>query len=78
MQNVPLSYVSEADETIAGSQATQNLFKNWLTLVRTPDLPKISVMQNGTKSKERGGILQGIWCYFWGLDATVNITLLIL
>ncbi|CAL5372677.1 unnamed protein product [Camellia sinensis] len=90
MQDVPLSCASEADETIAGSSTIQNLFKNWLMLLRTqppnevmdeslegPDSGKISVMQNGTQEKERGEILKAVWCFFWGLDATVKIPLLI-
>ncbi|GMQ10038.1 hypothetical protein CsSME_00053197 [Camellia sinensis var. sinensis] len=90
LQDAPLSYASEADETIAGSVAIQKLFKNWLTLLCTqpsnqvvdepldgPDSGKISVMRNGVQKKERGEILKAVWCYFWGLDAAVKIPLLI-
>ncbi|KAF5957526.1 hypothetical protein HYC85_004751, partial [Camellia sinensis] len=80
MQDVPLSCASEADETIAGSSTIQNLFKNWLMLLRTqppnevmdeslegPDSGKISVMQNGTQEKERGEILKAQSLFTWQL-----------
>uniref|UniRef100_A0A5B7AHH6 Embryo defective 2759 n=2 Tax=Davidia involucrata TaxID=16924 RepID=A0A5B7AHH6_DAVIN len=89
-QNVPLSYASDSDERIAGSLAIQNLFKNWLALLRTPSPNQVvdeilegpapkerSEMQNGTQKKERSVILKAVWCYFLGLDATVKIPLLI-
>ncbi|XAR50207.1 hypothetical protein NMG60_11004472 [Bertholletia excelsa] len=90
LQDVSLSYASDSDERIAGSVAIQNLFKNWLTLLRVQpanqvvdealkgsDPGKISVMQNGTQKEERGEILKAICCYFWSLDATIKIPLLI-
>ncbi|KAA8540799.1 hypothetical protein F0562_024282 [Nyssa sinensis] len=90
VQDGPLSYASEADERIAGSVAIQNLFKNWLTLLRSqspnqvvdeilegPDPREISEIQNGTQKKERGEVLRTVWCYFMGLDATIKIPLMI-
>ncbi|CAK9138590.1 unnamed protein product [Ilex paraguariensis] len=90
VKNVPVSYTSEADESKAGSAAIQKLFKNWLTLLRTPSSHqmvdesvggassrKISDMQNGIQNKERGEILKVIWCYFLGLDAAIKMPLLI-
>ncbi|XP_059657914.1 uncharacterized protein LOC132304320 [Cornus florida] len=89
VQNVPLSHASEAEGTIAGSMAIQNLFKNWLTLLRTQTpnevadeileepAPTVSGMENGSQKTEGGEILKAVWCYFLGLDATVKIPLLI-
>uniref|UniRef100_A0A5B7AJM3 Embryo defective 2759 n=1 Tax=Davidia involucrata TaxID=16924 RepID=A0A5B7AJM3_DAVIN len=90
VQDVPLSYASEADERIAGSLAIKNLFKNWLMLLRTqspkqvvdetlegPAPREIPEIQNGTQKKERVEILRAVWCYFLGLDATIKIPLLI-
>ncbi|THG11619.1 hypothetical protein TEA_004255 [Camellia sinensis var. sinensis] len=72
LQDAPLSYASEADETIEGSVAIQKLFKNWLTLLCTqpsnqvvdetldgPDSGKISVMRNGVQKKERVNVAYG-------------------
>ena len=86
-QNGPLSYTNEADLTIDGN----NLFKNWLTFLRTPppsqlvdeisegSAPReISDMHIGLPKKERGEILKAVWCYFLGLDTTVKVPLLIL
>ncbi|KAL6973199.1 hypothetical protein U1Q18_027379 [Sarracenia purpurea var. burkii] len=90
MQDLQLSYSSEADDKIAASLAIQNLFKKWLTLLRTQpanqmvdgsleglDSGKILITENGTQKKQRGKLLKAVWCYFWGLDATVKIPLLI-
>lgn len=91
LQNVPLSYTSPENESIAGSPAIQKLFKRWLTLLRTQSpegavnvilgeqqsLTKISVSQNGSQNQIRGEILKAVWCSFLGLDATVKIPLLI-
>ncbi|CAK9137576.1 unnamed protein product [Ilex paraguariensis] len=90
VKNVPVSYTSEAHETIAGSPAIQELFKNWLSLLRTPSPNQvvdeiieepskraISETQNGIQNKESGGILKAVWSNFLGLDATIKIPLLI-
>ncbi|KAF5476767.1 hypothetical protein F2P56_003471 [Juglans regia] len=88
--DIPLSYTSEAKESIA-SPAIHNLFMKFLTMLRTqsprqvvngvlgeePPLREISETQHGTENKERGEILRATWCYFLGLDATVKIPLLI-
>ncbi|XP_057473050.1 uncharacterized protein LOC130761554 [Actinidia eriantha] len=42
MQDVPLSYASEADEKVSGSLAVQKLFKNWLTLLRSQPLQEVA------------------------------------
>ncbi|XP_073141246.1 uncharacterized protein [Henckelia pumila] len=89
VQNVvPASY-SAADETTTRSQAIQNLFKNWLILLRLPsqtqpvevvDEPSstsTTELPNTKQKRERGEVLKAVWCYFMGLDATIKIPLLI-
>lgn len=90
--DIPLSYTSEAEESIASSPAIHNLFIKFLTMLRTqsprqvvngvfgeePPLREISETQHGIQNKERGEILRRAWCYFIGLDATIKIPLLIL
>ena len=91
MQDVPLSYASEADEKVAGSLAVQKLFKNWLTLLRTQPPQEVAdeslegtdsgrklATQSGMQKKERGEILKAAWCYFSSLDAAIRVPLLIL
>ncbi|XP_059443735.1 uncharacterized protein LOC132175724 isoform X2 [Corylus avellana] len=89
--DIPLSYTSEANESIVSSPAIHNLFKKWLTMLRTqspsqvgdgvlggePPLREMSESQHDTQKKERGEILKAAWCYFLGLDAAVKIPLLI-
>lgn len=90
--NVPLSYATETDETVAASPAIHKLFKKWLTMLRTqspnevvdevlgegrPPV-KMSEAQTETQITGRGEILKAVWCHFWCLDATIKIPLLIL
>ncbi|KAL8465510.1 hypothetical protein ACS0TY_034852 [Phlomoides rotata] len=84
---VPAPY-SAADEKTTSSLAIQNLFKNWLMLLRTPSQTqqvegspeephvKTSEKSNAVQKQERGEILKTAWCYFLGLDATIKIPLL--
>lgn len=78
------------DEVTARSLAMQNLFKNWLTLLRTPSqtqpveevveepfTTETSELQSTKQMQGKGEILKAAWCYFWGLDATIKIPLLI-
>lgn len=89
--NVPLSYATETDETVAASPAIHKLFKKWLTMLRTqspnevvdevlgegrPPV-KMSEAQTETQITGRGEILKAVWCHFWCLDATIKIPLLI-
>ncbi|KAK4350545.1 hypothetical protein RND71_029858 [Anisodus tanguticus] len=87
-QNVPISYSAEADETTSYS-AIQNIFKSWLTLLRTPSPNQVtnetveepyttetSETQKMVQEKERG-VLKAVWCYFLSLDATIKIPVLI-
>ncbi|KAK2993214.1 hypothetical protein RJ640_005182, partial [Escallonia rubra] len=88
MQNAPVSSTSDADDGI-GSLAIQNLFKNWLTLLRTPSpnqehetleeesVGEISKTEDGVQKNGRGEMLKAVWCYFVGLDATVKIPIMI-
>lgn len=78
------------DEVTARSLAVQNLFKNWLTLLRAPSqtqpveevveepfTTETSELKSTKQMQGKGEILKAAWCYFWGLDATIKITLLI-
>ncbi|KAK4427120.1 hypothetical protein Salat_1480900 [Sesamum alatum] len=90
VQNVvPAPYTAE-DETTTRSLAIQNLFKNWLTLLRTPtqthtmeevleepNPAETSEMTNTLQKQERGEVLKAVWCYIRGLDATIKIPLLL-
>lgn len=81
---------SAADEKTTSSLAIQNLFKNWLMLLRTPSQTRqveespekphmeTSGVPNTVQKQERGEILKAAWCYFLGLDATIKIPLLML
>ncbi|XP_061362968.1 uncharacterized protein LOC133306655 [Gastrolobium bilobum] len=88
--NVPLSYASEANESLATSSAIHRLFRKWLTMLRTQPssqeveeifgeaTPGVSpeILQ-GTQSKERGEVLKMAWSHFLALDATIKIPLLV-
>lgn len=90
-QNLPISYTSETVDTTSGTLAIQKIFKHWLAILRTPS-PDQAIgetvegpssteavePQNLVQQKERGNILQAVWSYFVGLDATIKINLLIL
>lgn len=87
-QNVPISYSAEADET-TNYFAIQNIFKSWLTLLRTPSQNQVtnetveepyttetSETQTMVQKKERVHVLKAIWCYFLSLDSTIKIPVL--
>ncbi|XP_022895837.1 uncharacterized protein LOC111409917 isoform X2 [Olea europaea var. sylvestris] len=90
VQNIPLSCTSTADETAIQSLSIQNLFKNWLMLLRVtsqnqqvnevldePSLVETLETQNSLRKLERVVLLKAVWCSFLGLDATIKIPLLI-
>ncbi|KAF5743746.1 hypothetical protein HS088_TW08G00333 [Tripterygium wilfordii] len=90
VHNAPVSYTSEANETIEGSPAIHKLFKKWLTRLRTHSpiqaedellegVPpsEISQTQKASQNKERSELLKASWQYFLGVDATIKIPLLI-
>lgn len=91
VQNVvPAPYTAE-DETTTRSLAIQNLFKNWLMLLRTPlgtqpvegalEEPSEETSeeeQNVVQKNERREVFKAAWCYFLGLDPTIKIPLLML
>lgn len=89
-QNVPFSYASEANESLATSPTIYKLFQKWLTLLRTqpsqeveeilgePPLGVLPENLDGSQSKERVEILKVAWTHFLALDATIKIPLLIL
>ncbi|KAM3319122.1 hypothetical protein P3S67_006322 [Capsicum chacoense] len=87
-QNVPISYSAEADQTTNYS-VMQNIFKSWLTLLRTPSSNQVtnetveepyttetSETQKMVQEKERVHVLKAVWCYFLSLDATIKIPVL--
>ncbi|XP_024170954.1 uncharacterized protein LOC112177023 isoform X2 [Rosa chinensis] len=89
--DIPISYASEANESIASSLAIHNLFKKWLRMLRThssgevvdgilgeePPQKVISETEHETQNEERDGILRMVWCSFLSLNATIKIPLLI-
>lgn len=88
-QNVPISYSAEADETT--NYFAKNIFKSWLTLLRTPSPNQVtnqtveepytmetSETQKMVQEKERVHVLKAVWCYFLSLDATIKIPVLTL
>ncbi|KAK4402423.1 hypothetical protein Sango_0983000 [Sesamum angolense] len=91
VQNVvPAPYTAE-DETTTRSLAIQNLFKNWLTLLRTPtqthtmeevleepSSAETSEIPNTLQKQERGEVLKAVWCHIQGLDGAIKIPLLLL
>ncbi|KAG2675930.1 hypothetical protein I3760_12G028400 [Carya illinoinensis] len=81
--DVPLSFISEANESIGSSPAIQKLFLKWLTMLHTqspsqvvdgvleePPISELSKIQQLTQNKEREKILRAAWYYFLCLDAT--------
>ncbi|KAF7838308.1 uncharacterized protein G2W53_006790 [Senna tora] len=89
-QNVPLSYTSEANDSLATSPAIHKLFKKWLAILRTqpssqeveeilgePPLGVLPETLERAQTKERGEILKVAWTHFLALDATIKIPLLI-
>lgn len=85
------NHTSNVEETSVGSQAIQQLFKSWLTLLRTPSSPtqlpndtfqKTSENQTleideNIKTTGRGLILKAVWRNFLGLDAAIKIPAMI-
>ncbi|XP_055825805.1 uncharacterized protein LOC129894241 [Solanum dulcamara] len=87
-KNVPISYSVEADET-TNYFAIQNIFKSWLTLLRTPSPNQVSnetveepyttetsETQKMVQEKERIHVLKAVCCFFLSLDATIKIPVL--
>lgn len=91
IQDNPLSCCAGKEETLASSPAIQKLFKKWLMMLRTQSSNQISdgvfglgppqsekaESQIRSQEKENGKILKAVGRYFWGLDATIKIPLLI-
>ncbi|KAM7479882.1 hypothetical protein LguiA_028095 [Lonicera macranthoides] len=92
VQDDPASTTSEASDTVTGSEAVENLFKNWLTLLRTPSpnlvgdetlegqpsSRELSETRTGMKNNEGGHqVLRAVWCYFLGLDAAIKVPAMI-
>ncbi|KAL8542677.1 hypothetical protein ACS0TY_003525 [Phlomoides rotata] len=79
-----------ADETTTSSLAIQNLFKNWLMILRTPSqtqavqkvheepsFSETSEMPNNLE-KQSDEILKAVWRYFLGVDAIIKVPILLL
>ncbi|KAK6924822.1 hypothetical protein RJ641_009148 [Dillenia turbinata] len=91
LQHAPLSCASGGDEAIGRSQAIHNLFKKWLTMLRTPSpeqvadevwgegsIPReLSSAEDGDPAQEKVEILKTVWYHFWRLDATIKLPLLL-
>ncbi|WOG95332.1 hypothetical protein DCAR_0414647 [Daucus carota subsp. sativus] len=87
-QDVPVP--SSSAKTTEGSQAIQSLFRNWLTLLRTPSPNQVvdeAIEKPASEEKKesedkmqnngRSEILKAVWYSFWGLDAMIKMPLLI-
>ncbi|KAK6920672.1 hypothetical protein RJ641_014350 [Dillenia turbinata] len=61
LQHEPLSCASGGDEAIGRSQAIQNLFKKWLTMLRTPSPEQVAdeVLGEGSIRRELPGAEDG-------------------
>ncbi|KAK1564355.1 hypothetical protein Q3G72_001402 [Acer saccharum] len=85
--SIKLSYIPKER-----SPAIHQLFKKWLTMLRTQSPSQVVREDLGEKlpareevpethieiqKKGRGDVLKAFWCHFWDLDATIKIPLLI-
>ncbi|MCL7033882.1 hypothetical protein MKW94_017677 [Papaver nudicaule] len=91
LHDTPLSCCAGKEETLGSSPAIQKLFKKWLMMLRTQPSNQTSdgIFGNGapegekvesqitSQQQEKGKILKAVGRYFWGLDATIKIPLLI-
>ncbi|MCL7031237.1 hypothetical protein MKW94_006634 [Papaver nudicaule] len=91
LHDTPLSCCAGNEETLGSSPAIQKLFKKWLMMLRTQPSNQTSdgIFGNGapegekvesqiaSQQQEKGKILKAVGRYFWGLDATIKIPLLI-
>ncbi|KAE8709638.1 EMB2759 protein [Hibiscus syriacus] len=89
--NGPVACASETGENVVGSPAIQKLFKKWIMMLRSHSPSQVvddalgeeapptdaSETQIGTQSNGKSEILKMVWCYFWDLNATIKIPLLI-
>lgn len=76
VQNIVPAPHTAADETTTILLAIQNLFKNWLMLLRPPSQTQAEMLNNLEKKSD--GIPKAVWGYFWGLDATIKLPILLL
>ncbi|XP_042039456.1 uncharacterized protein LOC121785150 isoform X1 [Salvia splendens] len=88
VQNVVPSPYTAEDERTTRSLAIQNLFKNWLMLLRTPlgtqpveraleeRSEETSEESNVVQNNERPRVFKAAWCYFLSLNPTIKIPLL--
>ncbi|KAE8712467.1 heme-binding protein 2-like [Hibiscus syriacus] len=89
--NGPVAYASETGENVVGSPAIQKLFKKWIMMLRSHSPSQVvddalgeeahprdaSETQIDTPSNGKSEILKIVCCYFWDLDATIKLPLLI-
>ncbi|MBA0862741.1 hypothetical protein Goshw_012282 [Gossypium schwendimanii] len=89
--NGPVTYSSETGENIVGSAAIQELFKKWIMILRSQSPSRVmddalgeeapprdtSEAKIDTQSNRKGKILKTVWSYFWDMNATIKIPLLI-
>lgn len=89
--NGPVTYSSETGENIVGSAAIQELFKKWIMILRSQSPSRVmddalgeeapprdtSEAKIDTQRNRKGKILKTVWSYFWDMNATIKIPLLI-
>ncbi|GLT79482.1 hypothetical protein SLA2020_509680 [Shorea laevis] len=88
--NQPVVYASEANEAIVGSLAIQKLFHKWLIMLRSQSsrpvmdgvlgekLPPAETSESCVETQSnKVGVLKAVWHWFWGLDSTIRMPLLI-
>ncbi|GLT77531.1 hypothetical protein SLA2020_491030 [Shorea laevis] len=86
----PVAFASEGNETVTGSLAIQKLFQKWLVMLRSQssslviegvlgeELPPTNTSETCIETQSnKGGVLKPVWQWFWSLDSTIKIPLLI-
>ncbi|CAI0398530.1 unnamed protein product [Linum tenue] len=90
-QSVPVSYTPEPNEGVGGSPAINNLFKKWLSLLRSHSSSQVAdgilegpgpreevaQTQSITQETQRRSFLSRGFHHFWQLDATIKIPILL-
>ncbi|CAI0547412.1 unnamed protein product [Linum tenue] len=92
-QSLPISYTSEPNEGVGGSPAIHNLFKKWLNMLRSHSSSQVADVileepaqreeevaqqtQSISQETQKRSFLFEIFHYFWQLDATIKIPILI-
>ncbi|KAL4384248.1 hypothetical protein GQ457_15G000870 [Hibiscus cannabinus] len=88
--NGPAAYALETCENVVGSPTIRKLFKKWIMMLQSQSPNHVvddalgeappkdaSETQIGSQSNRKGEILKIVWCYFWDMNVTIKIPLLI-